>query len=71
MPIRRIESQGDGEIEFHGVSTATFEGLCDNNSSLIEKYEKENNCIVEINEEIALITIHCSKEQEKSLKEKF
>lgn len=74
LPARRSES-GSGtsevELEFHGISSSTFEQLWKNNGLQIVRFESDHDCFVEPNQELALIVILCGKEKAEAIKSDF
>jgi hypothetical protein len=71
LPVKAVSSHSEVEVEFHGVTSTIFEKLWKNNGAEIVKFEYENECFVEPNEEMALIVLHCIKEKSEEAKAKF
>lgn len=58
-------------MEFHGISNSTFEELWRNDGEAIVRFETDNHCFVEPNQEMALIMIHCRRERAEAIKALF
>ena len=71
LPAHKNSSYGETQAEFHGISSATFHELCKNDSKDIVSFEKKHECYIEMNEEIALISIHCPKQKESIVMKEF